>query len=219
MQITQLGHDERLLDQTPWVGRLEIAAPNGLDGFSYDFFMGIRKVSDQLNIDELEIPPINGLAQVFNPDYVNVGNRQHPPAIIAFRVIEDVKLPRMKSPNACLVCQTTQGSIDQLLPLVNKGSGQRQLAIFVPASSADERNFEATFVDRQECNIHGNTGARVLMQVADSHGTTLEQSYAKSIARQSSLAAQQQKFIKHARQPCCDRAGTALPQRGAYQAR
>ena len=133
VQIAQLGHDERLLDQPPGVGVLEVAAPNGVDGFSNDFVMGIRKVSDQLNIDKLETPPLDGLAQIFNPDYVNVGNRQHPTAIIAFRVIEDVELSRMESTNARLVCQATQCSVNQQLPLMNKGPWQRQLAAFVPA--------------------------------------------------------------------------------------
>lgn len=181
VQIPQLGHDERLLDQPPRVGVLKVAAPNSIDGFLNDFTMGIRQVPNQLNIDELETPVLDGFAQIFDPDYVNVGNRQHPTAIIAFRIIEDVELSRMESPNARLVCQATQGSVNQQLPLMNEGSWQGSLAGLVPAISADQRNFEATFVDRQERNIYGDTGARVLVQVADSHETTLEQISAKPV--------------------------------------
>lgn len=181
MQITQLGHDERLLDQPPGVGVLEVAAPNGVDGFSNDFVVGIREISDQLNIDKLETPPLNGLAQVFNPDYVNVGNRQDPTAIIAFRVVEDMKLSRMKSTNACLVCQASQGSVNQQLPLMDKGPRQGELPGFVPTLSADQRSLEATRIDCQERDVYGDTGSGELVQVADSHGTILEQISAKGV--------------------------------------
>ena len=96
--------------------------------------------------------------------HFDVGDGQHPTAIIALRVVENVQLPRMQSAHVGLVAQRPVDGVGERLALVQEGPGKGPTRAGRPAYL--QHHQPEIGIQSQHRGVHGDRWPRVVGEAA-----------------------------------------------------
>ena len=166
---SEVAQCERVSQQPVGIGLLFVARPHVFLGAFDDIGVVPGQLAGSVHRDESNVlrGPVAQRFQLFGADHRDVGHGQHPVALIAVWVVEDVQLCRPDVPHSELLVQRTFDGYGQRLAVTQEGARQCPLA---GVSALHLHHQESpSGVNSQQRGVHGDDGAGEL--VAELVGT------------------------------------------------